>query len=513
MISLKNFVSGAWTTGSGDAVELVNPATAAVIASAPSAGIDLRAMTDFARARGGASLRSMDFQTRGALLKRLAKTIHAHRDELLSLAIDNGGNTRSDAKFDIDGASGTLAHYAELGIALGARRLLLDGEPTQLGRSPRYVGQHVFAPRRGVAVLINAFNFPAWGMAEKMACAVLAGMPVIVRPATATALVTHRIAELWTAEAELPEGVFTLLTASHRGLLDNLDWQDVVSFTGSSHTSGLLRSHAAISERGARLNVEADSLNGAILGEDVAAGDDTFGAFVRDVSRDMLQKAGQKCTAIRRIFVHESRAQDVIEALCERIAEARVGNPADDGVTVGPVATRAQLASVREGLAALLSEAKQLTPSTPVPSTGFFVAPTLLQANPGARRVHELEVFGPVSSIVVYKTSADLPALLELGKGSLVTSVYSSDRAVGQVIVENIAHTTGRIVWESEKVLEQIPGPGTVLPQSIHGGPGRAGGGEELGGLRGLAFYSQRVAVQGDRPWIESVGSEAEARA
>ena len=347
MLTLRSFVEGKWVEGREPSATLVNPATEEPMARASTAGIDMAAAVKFAAGRGGPALRELTFAQRGELLKAWSKALHGKRDELLGLAMQNGGNTRGDAKFDVDGAIGTLAHYAELGAQLGSLRLLRDGEPVQLGRTSRYAGLHVWAPRDGVAVHINAFNFPAWGTAEKAACALLAGMPVISKPATSTALAAWRLVEI--GAPLLPEGVFQLLCGSPGDLLDQLGPQDVVAFTGSSQTAARLREQLA--RRGARLNVEADSLNAAVLGPDVQPGNPTWDLFLQDVARDMTQKAGQKCTAVRRIFVDPAQASDVEDALKDRLGRVRTGNPAREEVTMGPLSTADQQRDIRAGIA------------------------------------------------------------------------------------------------------------------------------------------------------------------
>jgi oxepin-CoA hydrolase/3-oxo-5,6-dehydrosuberyl-CoA semialdehyde dehydrogenase len=514
METLQSYVSGEWIAGTGKAAILVNPTTEEPVAQTSTEGIDFGKALAFARSEGGPALRALTFAQRGELLRAMSRAIHAHRDELIELAIKNGGNTRSDAKFDIDGATGTLAVYADLGKELGDQKILVDGDGVQLGRSPRFFGQHVYLPRNGVAVHVNAFNFPAWGLGEKAACAILAGMPVVAKPATSTALVTWRIVQILVEQNVLPRGALSLVAGSPGDLLTHLGGQDVLAFTGSSDTGTAIRLMPNIAKSSVRVNVEADSLNGAILGPDVEPGSDTWNLFLKDVVRDMTQKAGQKCTAIRRVFAPRARFEEVRDALVERLREIKTGNPALDGVTVGPVATAQQHRDVRAGIERLAKESTiaigGLGPFEKVGITndkGFFVAPTLLvNADPAsAKAVHEHEVFGPVSTLLPYDSTAGAIADVQKGGGGLVSSVYSDDRAFVGEMVLGIAPFHGRLMLGSEKIADQTPGPGTVLPQMVHGGPGRAGGGEELGGLRGLAFYSQRTALQGARPVLDAL--------
>jgi oxepin-CoA hydrolase/3-oxo-5,6-dehydrosuberyl-CoA semialdehyde dehydrogenase len=513
MKMLSSYVQDRWVAGRAPFATLVNPATEEPLAQTSTAGIDMGEVLQHARSQGLPLLRELSFAQRGELLKSWSKALHAARDELIALAMQNGGNTRGDAKFDVDGAIATLAHYAELGAQLGSLKALRDGEPVQLGRTARYAGVHLWVPRDGVAVHINAFNFPAWGTAEKAACALLAGMPIVSKPATSTALVAHRLSEI--GAPLLPRGAFQFLCGSPGDLLDRLAPQDVVAFTGSSQTAAKLREQ--LSRRGARFNVEADSLNGAVLGPDVSAGSATWDLFVSDVARDMTQKAGQKCTAIRRIFVAPERLAEVQEALVDRLSQIRVGDPARAEVTMGPVSTAVQLRDVRAGITRLASESrpvfggdgsvKALAPE----GKGYFVSPVLLVAKDpaAARAMHDDEVFGPVATLAASSAPA---VLVRRGGGSLVCSVYSDDRDFLRGCVLAVAPWHGRIYIGSEKVAGQTMGPGTVLPQLLHGGPGHAGGGEELGGLRGLSLYSQRVALQGDRALLDAIAPALETQ-
>jgi 3,4-dehydroadipyl-CoA semialdehyde dehydrogenase len=508
MKTLRSYLGDRWVEGSGALQTLVNPATEDPLAQVSSDGLDLAAALDHARGKGGPALRALSFAERGALLKEMAKAIQAHRDELLDLAVANGGNTRSDAKFDVDGAIFTLQTYAELGEKLGAARLLIDGEGVQLGRSPRFHGQHVCVPRHGVAVHINAFNFPAWGLAEKAASALLAGMPVLSKPATSSAMVAHRVMEILVEKKVLPEGAFSLLVGAPRDLPALLGSQDVLAFTGSGDTGMRIRALPNIIRESVRVNVEADSLNAAVLGPDAEPGSDMYETFLKDVLRDMTQKAGQKCTAIRRVLVPAEHAATVREDLAEGLKAVRVGNPALEETRMGPLATGSQLADVREGVAKLAAEGKAaFGDASPLQAKGFFISPVLMEFAKGtpAPSVHAREVFGPVASLLAYSgKGADAAAIIARGNGGLVSSVYSEDAAFLEEVVSGIAPYHGRIFLGHPKI-EMSPGPGTVLPQLVHGGPGRAGGGEELGGVRGLAFYMQRVALEGSRPVIQKL--------
>jgi oxepin-CoA hydrolase/3-oxo-5,6-dehydrosuberyl-CoA semialdehyde dehydrogenase len=514
MQALASYLEGRWTAGEGQPAVLVNPSTEEPLAEIRAAG-SLGGAVAFARDRGGPALRQLSFTERGQLLLGLSRLIHQSRDELIECALRNGGNTRQDAKFDIDGAIGALVHYAELGAKLGSARVFGDGEPDQIGRSPRLVGRHFLVPRTGVAVFVNAFNFPAWGFAEKAACALLAGMPVITKPATATALVAHRIFERIVEQKALPEATFQLLLGPVGDLFDHLFGQDVLAFTGSSSTGAKLKGDPRLVTRNVRVNLEADSLNAAVLGRDAGPSSSTFKMMIADVARDMTQKTGQKCTAIRRVLVPEDRLDDVREALRDRLETVVVGNPEDEAVTMGPLATREQLADVRAGAGRLAGEARSVfggdgavIPRGVAGGKGFFFGPVVFECSSGSLSslVHDLEVFGPVASLVPYDGSAAAAtAGVRRGQGGLVSSVYSDDRDLLAEMIAGIAPFHGRLFLGSEKIADKSAGPGTVPPQLVHGGPGRAGAGEELGGVRGMALYMQRVALQGDRAILDAI--------
>jgi oxepin-CoA hydrolase/3-oxo-5,6-dehydrosuberyl-CoA semialdehyde dehydrogenase len=514
MRKLASYVADAWAPGEGPTTTLFNPATEEPVAETSTNGLDFAGAMAHARTVGGPALRALGFRGRGELLRAMAKAIHGGREELIALAIENGGNTRGDAKFDIDGASATLAAYADWAEQLPDGNVLADDDGVQVGRTARLHGQHIVTPRRGVAVHINAFNFPAWGLAEKAATALLAGMPVVSKPATATAVVTHRLVELFVDAEILPAGALSLIAGGAGDLLSHLEGQDVLAFTGSSITAQKLRSTDGVVARSVRINVEADSLNAAVLAPDVGPGTDTWQLFVRDVVRDMTQKAGQKCTAIRRVFVPADRADDVAEALSAELAAITVGNPATDGVRMGPLATANQLRDVRAGIQRLAEQTDSIydgagTELVGVPEgKGYFVLPTLRRcADPAAApALHEHEVFGPVATVANYSGEpADAAAMIGLGAGGLVASIYSDDRDYFATVVPEAAAYNGRLYLGSSKVADQSPGPGTVLPMLMHGGPGRAGGGEELGGIAGMRLYMQRTALQGDKGIIKKI--------
>jgi oxepin-CoA hydrolase/3-oxo-5,6-dehydrosuberyl-CoA semialdehyde dehydrogenase len=518
MKTLRSYVEGRWVQPASGFVSLIDPCSEEPIARASSAGVDFAAALEHARRRGRPALRELPFAQRGALLLEMSRALQSAREELIELSLRNTGTTRKDAKFDIDGAIFTLTHYGQLGQSLGDRRWLPDGEGVQLGRSARLWGQHLLVSLEGVALHVNAFNFPAWGFAEKAACALLAGMPVITKPATSSALVAERCVEVVLEQARIPDGVLSLICGGLGDLLDRLGPQDVLAFTGSAATANQLRGKLNLLAHSTRVNIEADSLNAAILGPEVEAGSESWSAFLRDVEREITQKTGQKCTAVRRIFVPRSRLEEIQEALSERLRGVVTGNPEDATVTMGPLATAQQLEDAVAGVRLLARQARTVLGSgqrvdgvgNPA-GRGHFFGPTLLRADDAraADAVHQHEVFGPVATLMGYDGAApDAASLVALGGGSLVTSLYSDDRDFIAAYLAEGASTSGRLYLGSEKVAAQLPGSGVVMPQLVHGGPGRAGGGQELGDWRGLALYLQRVALSGDRAMIERLTGE-----
>ncbi|MBK8978664.1 MAG: 3,4-dehydroadipyl-CoA semialdehyde dehydrogenase [Planctomycetes bacterium] len=505
MIRIESYVRGAWHTAGADPRPLHDPTTEAAIAECGSAGIDFGAVVTHGRDVGGPALRSVGFATRAGWLKALSQAIHERRDELIAVSARNGGATRGDAKFDIDGATGTLAAYAKLGAELGEVNFLPDGDGAQLGRTGRFWGQHVRTPRPGVALHVNAFNFPCWGMAEKLAQSLLAGVPAISKPGTPTALVAWRCAQAIVASGVLPDGAFQFVAGSTGDLLDHLGPQDHLAFTGSAATGAKLKGHARLIGTNCRVTLEADSLNAAILGPDVDTDADVWGTFLGNLVVDMTQKTGQKCTAVRRILVPEAMLDAVVEELKVRLGAVVIGDPADEATRMGPLTDAAALATVQTGMRQLLAVSEALTGGPErIRDRGYFVAPTLLLANDiDADVLHELEVFGPCATILPYTgDAAEAIRLANRGGGGLVASLYSNDKRWSEDVVLGIAPWHGRLWIANDKVADQALQPGMVLPVTIHGGPGRAGGGEELGGRFGMEFYMQRTALQGDQGFV-----------
>ncbi|MEE9384084.1 MAG: 3,4-dehydroadipyl-CoA semialdehyde dehydrogenase [Nannocystaceae bacterium] len=510
MVELRSYLAGQWNSGSGDDITLFNPADASSYATVRRAGGLAHALA-YARSTAGPTLRELTFAQRGACLEAMAKTIHGEREALIAIAIANGGNTRGDAKFDIDGATAVLATYAEIARDLGDTKWLVEDEPHALFHGAKLRAQHIRLPRHGVAIHINAFNFPAWGMIGKAAVSLLAGMPVLTKPGTSSAALAHRIVELLVEQQVLPAGALQLLMGPAGDLLEHTCPQDVVAFTGSAATGRRIRTHDRVIEAGVRVNVEADSLNAVVIGPDVARGSELFDALVRDCTVEITQKAGQKCTAIRRIIAPLTLIEDLREVLVERLEDmaAKTGDPADQANRMGPLATAQQLADAREGVRQLATRAKRMYGDLErtdfrgeATQRGYFLEPLLFQASPEAAAdpsapFHNTEVFGPVATLLPYDGSAEQAAqLVAAGGGSLVSTVYSDDRAFVLHTICNAGPHLGRLVVAQEKMARASLPPGGVFAVANHGGPGRAGGGEELGGRHGLALYTQRLALQ-----------------
>ena len=514
---LSNFLGGQWQAGRGAGSALFDPVLGHELVRVDATGLDLAAGFEFARTQGGAALRSMTYRERGAMLAAAVKVLQGQRDAYYEIATANSGTVKNDSAVDIDGGIYTLGVYAKMGETLGDRRFLMDGEPARLGKEPLFQSQHVQVPVRGLALFINAFNFPSWGLWEKAGPALLSGVPVIIKPATATAWLTQRMVHDVVQAGVLPPGALSVVCGSSAGLMDALRPFDVVSFTGSADTAQVIRSHSAVAARSVRVNIEADSVNSAWLLPGHAAGSEAFDLLVKEVAREMTQKSGQKCTAIRRVFVPESLYADAAQAIGARLAKTTVGNPRNESVRMGALVSRAQLRAVQEGLAHLKQHAQVLYDGRTQalvdadPAVACCVAPTLLgtrsaAGSDAASVVHETEVFGPVATLVPYRDAAHAAELVRRGEGSLVASLYGSDsQALAQAALE-LADSHGRVHVISADVAALHTGHGNVMPQSLHGGPGRAGGGEELGGMRALNFYHRRSAVQASTEVLSALG-------
>ena len=511
---LPNFVAGRWQAGTGAGTPLFDPVTGDELVRVDATGLNLPAAFAFARDTGGAALRALSYGQRAELLARIGAVLQANRDAYYALSLANSGTVKNDTAVDVDGAMYTLAQFAKWGSALGDRRALLDGEAVKLSKEPFFQSQHVQVPTRGLALFINAFNFPAWGLWEKAAPALLSGVPVVVKPATATAWLTQRMVKDVIDAGILPPGALSIVCGSSAGLLDALQPFDVLSFTGSADTAAVIRRHTAVAERSVRTNIEADSLNSALLLPGEAPGSEAFELLVKEVAREMTVKSGQKCTAIRRVLVPEAVYGAVAEAVSARLAKVTVGNPRHEAVRMGALVSRAQKVAVLDGLALLKTQAELLHDGSRAalvdadPERSCCVAPTLLGVRDAdaAPLVHAHEVFGPVSTLVAYRDLPHALALARRGQGSLVASLYGSDAPALAGAALDLAASHGRVHVVSPEVGATHTGHGNVMPQSLHGGPGRAGGGEELGGLKALSFYHRRAALQAGSAVLGAVG-------
>ena len=474
------------------------------MARVSSAGIDFGAALGYGRSTGGPALRELTFHQRAALLKSLGLLLREHRQELYALSARTGA-TLGDSKFDIDGGIGVLLSYASKAKReLPNDTILAEGAVEPLGKGGTFVGQHILSPLRGIAVQINAFNFPVWGPLEKFAPAFIAGVPSLVKPATQTAYLTAMLVELMAGSGLLPDGSLQLICGSTGDLLDHLGEQDLVSFTGSAATARQLRAHPAVVGRSVRFNAEADSLNCSVLGPDAAPGTPEFDLYVRQLVSEMTVKAGQKCTAIRRALVPVTLADQVAQAARDQLAKVVVGNPAEESVRMGALASLDQREEVRRSVKALLS-AGRLVSGDPdhvdvlgaSAERGAFMAPLLLLGEDASRpEPHQVEAFGPVSTIIGYRDTAEVIELAARGLGSLAGSIVTADAAFAREVVLGLAPWHGRLLVLDHDDAAESTGHGSPLPMLVHGGPGRAGGGEELGGIRGVRHHMQRTAVQ-----------------
>ncbi|MGH8131253.1 MAG: phenylacetic acid degradation bifunctional protein PaaZ [Steroidobacteraceae bacterium] len=512
---LQSYLAGSWRRGEGRANALRDASTGELIAEAASGGLDFGATLAHARGVGGPALRAMTFHERAAMLRALGKRLFDFKDEFYALSYCTGA-TKGDSWIDIDGGIGTMLVFASKGAReLPNSRVYLDGGVEALSKGGTFVGRHICVPLEGAAVHINAFNFPVWGMLEKMAPALLAGVPAIVKPATATSYLTELVARRIVETGLLPEGALQLICGGVGDLFDHLGCQDIVSFTGSAATAAKLRTHACVVRHSVRFVAETDSLNSSILGPDARPGTPEFGLFVQEVAREMTVKAGQKCTAIRKALVPQSMLAEVVAALQAKLAEIVVGDPRVDGVRMGPVASLAQRDEVRARVAELGRES-ELVSGDPERfevkggdrERGAFLPPILLVCRDAAkaRAVHTVEAFGPVSTVIGYRDTADAIALARRGEGSLTGSIFSADERVAAELALGLAPYHGRVLIVDRYCAEESTGHGSPLAPLVHGGPGRAGGGEELGGIRGVLHYMQRTAVQGSPDAITAVG-------
>jgi oxepin-CoA hydrolase/3-oxo-5,6-dehydrosuberyl-CoA semialdehyde dehydrogenase len=512
---LDNYIQGNWVTHEGTGIAQYNAVTGQVISTVnETEGVDFGAILDYGRQVGNQNLRKMTFLERGLMLKRLAIFLHKRRKSYYPTSYLSGA-TKTDSWIDIDGGIGTLFAYASLRKKFPNEVYFVDGETIGLSKGGTFVGQHIMVPKAGVAVHINAFNFPIWGMLEKLAVNLLAGMPAVVKPAEQTSYLTHLMVKDIIASGILPEGALQLVCGSGIGILDTVNSQDVVTFTGSAHTGRMLKSLPQIIDNAVTFNMEADSLNCSILGEDATPDTEEFKLFIKEVHREMTVKTGQKCTAIRRIIVPENLVEDVQLALSARLQKTTIGNPTAEGVRMGTLASHEQMNEVLKSAKVLAEENELVYGSFERDfevigadcSKGAFLQPMLfVNDNPFAKqKVHSVEAFGPVSTIMPYQNIEEAITIANMGKGSLVSSIATNDDMIAKKYILGAATHHGRILVLNRESAQESTGHGSPMPLLSHGGPGRAGGGEEMGGIRGVKHYLQRTALQGTPTTLTNV--------
>ena len=497
---MESYVAGRWRAMQGEGRPVLDATTGEEIARVSTAPVPAAEALDYGRSRG-AGLRALSFHERAGILKQLGTYLIERKEELYALSYSTGATLR-DAAIDVDGGFGTLLSYASKGRReLPAGTTYVDGPVEALGRGGTFVAQHLYTPLRGVALQVNAYNFPVWGMLEKLAPAFLAGVPAIAKPASQTAYLTEACVRQIVDSGLLPDGALQLLIGSTEGLLDALTGQDLLSFTGSAATAATLRAHPSVVQRAVRFNGEADSLNSCVLGPDGKPGTEEFDLFVREVVREMTAKAGQKCTAVRRVFVPTEHLSAAAEALRAALAEVVVGDPRDPDTRMGPLVSAGQAADVRDAVRRIGGETVLAGAGA-----GAFLSPVLLQHNdPSAAEVHDVEAFGPVSTLLPYSSADQVAELMALGQGSLVATVVSHDLAFVREVVLGAAAFHGRVHVLDRDDAKESTGHGSPLPTLVHGGPGRAGGGEELGGIRAVLHHMQRTAVQGSPAALQAI--------
>jgi len=525
-IALKNYALGKWVEGAGSLADMPSAVTGKIVARGGSGGLDFAAMAAFARETGGANLRKLTFHQRAAVVKALATAIMEEKEALYALNLHTGA-TRKDGWIDIEGGAGTL-----FSMASKAKRelpddvILVDGAVEQISREGSFLAQHVYTPLKGVALHINAFNFPVWGMLEKLSVSLIAGVPAIVKPATSTAYLAEAAFRVLIETGTVPEGALQFIAGSTGDLFDHLTGQDVVSFTGSASTAAKLKSHPVVIRESVRFISEQDSLNAAMLGPDAGVDGPEFALFVKEVAREMTVKAGQKCTAIRRALVPAAMIDAAQKAIGGELAKTTIGDPAREDVRMGALVSLSQREDVRAKVAALKSEARvvfgdagdaELIGASAV--TGAFAAPMLLRCDDPwtATAVHSVEAFGPVATLMPYKSLDDAISLCNKGGGSLVMSLFTHDPEIAREVVIGAGCFHGRVIVIDRDCAKESTGHGSPLPVLVHGGPGRAGGGEELGGMRSVRHYMQRTAIQGSPAtlaaitgqWVKGAATEA----
>ncbi|WP_099864224.1 3,4-dehydroadipyl-CoA semialdehyde dehydrogenase [Pararhizobium haloflavum] len=514
---LESYIAGGWVAGQGEARPFVNPTTGETLGEVCDGGIDVAGALDFARREGTAALSALSFAERGNLLRAVADVLTANREKYADIARRNSGNTPTDAAIDIDGGIATLKVYARYGKTLGDARTIMEAGEEQLAKEPVFYARHLWTTRPGVALQINAFNFPSWGLWEKVSTALLAGVASVAKPASATAWLSNEMVRDVIAADVLPKGALSLVCGRGAGLVDHLGPMDSLAFTGSADTGLKLKSGEALMKSGARVTIEADSVNATIVGPDAAPGTVVFDLAVREAVKALSVKAGQLCTNIRRVFVSRDHLAAFEEAVAAKLGKITVGDPALATVRMGPLVDAAQRDAALQGIATLAREAKIVTGGEigaaegADAKAGAFLQPTLLRCDDAAsaRAVHETEVFGPCATVMAYDGIDQAAALAAKGEGSLALSLFSNDADVQKRVADTLGPWHGRMLLVDETVGKNHTGHSIVMPQCVHGGPGRAGGGEELGGLRGLRFHMQRSAVQGSPALMKALSDDA----
>ena len=513
MNKLGNYVTGKWLTGDGEGQALYDAVTGETIGYASANGLDFESILDYGRKVGNPALRKMTFHERGRMLKALALHLRNHLPHFYNISYKTGA-TKSDSWIDIEGGIGNLFANSSLRRKFPNEPFCLDGEAINISKEGSFIGQHIMVPKEGVAIHINAYNFPVWGMLEKIAVNLLAGVPAVVKPATVTSYLTEAVAKEIIASGILPEGALQLICGSAGNLLDYVTAQDVVTFTGSASTGLKLKSHRSILRESVPFNMEADSLNCIVLGEDVNPQSAEWDIFIKEVRKEMTVKAGQKCTAIRRIFVPENKMEDMWIAIGKSLSQTTIGNPLNEKVRMGSLAGQEQRLEVKNQVEKLLAASQIVYGSLDSIEVidadynkGAFMSPLLLKNETPFKteEVHHIEAFGPVSTIMPYKTIDEAIELAKKGRGSLVCTIVTANDSIAKEFVLGAATHHGRILILNKESAKESTGHGSPLPLLVHGGPGRAGGGEEMGGIRGVRHYMQRVAVQGSPTSISAL--------
>ncbi|HQV87205.1 MAG TPA: phenylacetic acid degradation bifunctional protein PaaZ [Chitinophagaceae bacterium] len=513
MTKLENYITGNWITGDGEGQLLYNAVTGAPVAAASTKGLDFKSIIEYGRTTGNPALRKMTFHQRGNMLKALALHLRNHLEKFYTISYQTGA-TKADSWVDIEGGIGNLFANASLRRKFPDEVFCIDGESHNLSKNNTFMGTHILVPKEGVAIHINAFNFPVWGMLEKIAVNLLAGVPAIVKPATVTSYLTEAFVKEIIASKILPEGALQLICGSAGDLLNHVTSQDIITFTGSASTGSMLKKTPAILDNNVPFNMEADSLNCIVLGADVTPDKPEWDIFIKEIRKEMTLKAGQRCTGIRRIFVPENKMEDVWKAIGTSLSQTAIGNPLNEKVRMGSLAGQTQRNEVKEQVQKLLASSQIVYGSLDSvevidadANKGAFMSPVLLlnEKPHSSYEPHNIEAFGPVSTIMPYKNMDDAIVLSKLGKGSLVSTIVTADYKEAKQYVVGAASHHGRILVLNNECAKESTGHGSPLPLLVHGGPGRAGGGEEMGGLRGVKHYLQRTALQGSPTTITAI--------